>query len=98
MLIVAGSFEFDPSDRDEFVTQRASGLLATRQEPGCLEYVMSADPADPARVILFERWADQAAFDAHMAVIASAERPSGGPAPKGMSIEIYDIEGVRSFG
>ena len=98
MLIVAGSFEFDPSDRDEFLAQRTPGLLATRQEPGCLEYVMSADPADPTRVMLFERWADQAAFDAHMAVVQSAPRPSGGPTMKGMSVEIYDIEGVRAFG
>jgi quinol monooxygenase YgiN len=98
MLIVAGSFEFEPSDRDEFLTQRTPAMIATRQEPGCLEYVMSADPADPARVMLFERWADQAAFDAHMVVVQSAARPSGGPAPKGMSVEIYDIEGVRSFG
>jgi quinol monooxygenase YgiN len=98
MLIVAGSFEFEASDREEFLTQRTPAMVATRDEPGCLEYVMSADPVDPTRVVLFERWADQAAFDGHMAVIQSAERPSGGPAPKGMSIEIYDIEGVRSFG
>ena len=98
MLIVAGSFEFEPADREEFLAQRTPALVATRQEPGCLEYVMSADPADPTRVMLFERWADQAAFDAHMVVVQSAERPSGGPAPKGMSIEIYDIAGVRSFG
>jgi quinol monooxygenase YgiN len=98
MLIVAGSFEFEPSDRDEFLTQRTPAMVATRQEPGCLEYVMSADPVDPARVILFERWADHAAFDAHMVGVQSAPRPSGGPAMKGMSVEIYDIEGVRAFG
>ncbi len=97
MLIVAGSFEFDAADRDEFLTARTPAMIATRSEGGCLEYVMSADPVDPTRVILFERWADQAAFDAHMAVIASAPK-SGGPAPKGMSVEIYDIEGVRNFG
>ena len=98
MLIVAGSFEFAPGDRDEFLTQRTPAMVATRQELGCLEYVMSADPVDATRVVLFERWADQAAFDAHMVIVQSAERPSGGPAPKGMSVEIYDIEGVRSFG
>lgn len=97
MLIVAGSFEFDAGDRDAFVEARTPAMIATRTEGGCLEYVMSADPVDPTRVILFERWADQASFDAHMAGLATAA-PSGGPAPKGMSIEIYDIEGVRGFG
>jgi len=97
MLIVAGSFEFDPSDRDAFLEARTPAMVATRSEEGCLEYVMSADPVDPARVILYERWADQAAFDGHMAGLATAPK-SGGPAPKGMAVEIYDIEGVRSFG
>ena len=97
MLIVAGAFILDAQDRDAFITSKHDSILATRDEPGCLEYVMSADPVDDTRVVLFERWADQASFDAHMAVIAAAPRGTG-PAPKGMSIEIYDIEGVRSFG
>jgi len=97
MLIVAGAFILDPSERDAFIAGRCDSMRATRDEPGCLEYVMAADPLDESRVVLFERWADQASFDGHMAVIAAAERPAG-PAPKGMSVEIYDISGVRSFG
>ena len=97
MLIVAGAFILDPSERDAFIAGRRDSMRATRDEPGCLEYVMAADPVDDTRVVLYERWADQASFDGHMAVIAAAERPSG-PAPKGMSVEIYDISGVRSFG
>ena len=57
---------------------------------------MTADPVNPTRVVLFERWEDQAAFDGHMA--GPRRATIGGPAPKGMSIKIYDIEGVRSFG
>ena len=72
MLIVAGSFDVDPAQRDEFLAGRLDSIRATREEPGCLEYVMSADPVDPTRVVLFERWAAQAAFDGHMAVVQSA--------------------------
>jgi quinol monooxygenase YgiN len=97
MLIVAGHFDVDPADQAAFVAGRVDQITATRSEGGCLEYAMSADPADPSRVLLFERWADQAAFDAHMAAVASAPR-SGGPAPKGFSVKIYDIAGVRDFG
>jgi quinol monooxygenase YgiN len=97
MLIVAGHFDVDPADQAAFVAGRVDQMKATRSEPGCLEYAMSADPADPARVLLFERWADQAAFDAHMAAVAAAPR-SGGPAPKGFSVTIYDIAGERAFG
>jgi len=97
MLIVAGHFDVEPAQRDEFLAGRADAMRTTRAEGGCLEYVMSADPVDPTRVMLFERWADQAAFDAHMEGIKTAPRPSG-PAPKGFSVKIYDIAGERSFG
>ena len=97
MLIVAGHFDVEPAQRDEFLAGRVDAIRSTRTEGGCLEYVMSADPVDPTRVMLFERWADQAAFDAHMAAIKTAPRPSG-PAPKGFSVAIYDIAGERSFG
>ena len=97
MLIVAGHFDVDPAQRDEFLSARVDAMRTTRTEGGCIEYVMSADPVDPTRVMLFERWADQPAFDAHMAAIQTAPRP-GGPAPKGFSVKIYDIAGERSFG
>jgi quinol monooxygenase YgiN len=97
MLIVAGHFEVDPADRDAFLAGRVEAMRSTRTEAGCLEYVMSADPLDPTRVMLFERWADQAAFDAHMAGVANAPK-SNGPAPKGFSVKIFDIAGERSFG
>ncbi len=47
--------------------------------------------------MLFERWADQSAFDGHMAALATAPRGTG-PAPKGFSVKIYDIAAERSFG
>src|SRR5688572_4713120 len=97
MLIVAGHFDVDPAQRDEFLSARAGALRTTRTESGCHEYSTSADPADPTRVRLCERSADQAAFEAHMAAIQTAPRP-GGPAPKGFSAKIYAIAGERSFG
>ena len=43
---------------------------------------MSADPIDPGRIVLFERWADQASLDAHLAAHgkrAAPFRSHGGP-------------------
>lgn len=97
MLIVAGHFVVDPADQAAFVAGRVEAMTATRTEAGCLEYVMSADPVDATRVILFERWADQASFDAHMAGLADAPKSSG-PAPTGFEVKIYDVAGERSFG
>ena len=81
-----------------FVVGRAEAMRATRAEPGCLEYVMAADPVDPSRVVLFERWADQASFDAHMAVRAQGGSKATGPAPQGFEVKIYDVAGERAFG
>lgn len=97
MLIVAGHFTVDPADQEAFVAGRVEAMTSTRAEAGCLEYAMTADPVDPTRVLLFERWEDQAAFDGHMAGLADGPK-STGPAPKGFDVKIYDIEGVRSFG
>jgi quinol monooxygenase YgiN len=97
MLIVAGHFVVDPADQEAFVAGRVAAMTATRTEAGCLEYVMSADPVDATRVILFERWADQTSFDAHLAGLADGPK-STGPAPKGFEVKIYDISGERAFG
>lgn len=37
----------------------------SREEVGCLEYTLLEDPDDPARLSIYERWADRAAIDAH---------------------------------
>jgi quinol monooxygenase YgiN len=97
MLIVAGHFVVDEGDQEAFVAGRTEAMRGTRAEPGCLEYALTADPVDATRVLLYERWADQAAFDAHMATLAEKPKASG-PAPKGFDVKIYDIEGVRDFG
>jgi len=97
MLIVAGHFVVAAEDQAAFVAGRVEAMKHTRTENGCLDYVMSADPVDPTRVMLFERWADQAAFDAHMAGLKDAPK-STGPAPKGFDVKIYDISAERGFG
>src|ERR1700759_2421217 len=42
-------------------------VAPTRAEPGNRDYQVFRDPADPARFVLFERYADAAAFEAHRA-------------------------------
>ena len=37
----------------------------TRAEPGCVQYDLHVGAEDPALVAVYERWADQAALDAH---------------------------------
>ena len=97
MVIVGGSFELEPTERDEFLASRVDMMRASRAEPGCIEYTFSADPVDPRRVVLFERWESQDELDAHLANLGVRDSPRG-VAPLTSSIVIYDVVGERRLG
>ena len=56
MIIVAGFIDVDAGLRGEFLEAMGETIVATRSEPGCIEYTFAADAVDPGRVRLFERW------------------------------------------
>jgi quinol monooxygenase YgiN len=56
MLVIAGHLVVDPTDRDRYVADCASVVDAARRAPGCLDFALTADTLDPARVNVFERW------------------------------------------
>lgn len=94
MIIVAGTFDVAPGDRDEFLAIRRDLQLYSRTEPGCIEYVFSADSIDPGRVRLFELWQDQASLDAHGEALRrtrEAEAATGGGAEAAVAILARDI-------
>jgi quinol monooxygenase YgiN len=98
MVIVGGTFELDPELRDKFIESRGDMMRTSRAEPGCIEYTFCADPLDPSRVVLFEKWTDQAALDAHIAAQRAAPRPTEpGIRPISSSIMLYDVVGERSL-
>ena len=99
MIIVGGSFEVEPSERDAFLASRVDMMRTSRAEPGCFEYTFSADPIVPGRVLLFERWASQEDLDAHLAALRAAPKSSAvGVVPTSASITLYDVAGERELG
>ena len=99
MVIVCGTFTVDADKREAFLTGRIDSMHASRAESGCQEYTFCADPIDPERVVLIERWASQQDLDAHL-VAARARTASSGTAvaPRSVSIVIYDVAGERPLG
>src|SRR5204862_5445989 len=79
MVIVAGTIEVDPKDRDAFLSGRADAVRATRSEPGCIEYSFSADGLDPGLIRIFEVWESQEDLTTHLGAMAG-QQGSGGPA------------------
>ncbi len=56
MLIIAGQLEVDSSDRDRYVDDCRSVVVQARRAPGCLDFAITADPLEPGRVNVYERW------------------------------------------
>ena len=76
--------------------RRMELMRVSRAEQGCIEYTFAADPLDPGRVVLFEKWETQEDLDAHLAAIpAPAADAAPQVVPASSSIVIYDVTGER---
>jgi quinol monooxygenase YgiN len=53
-----------------FMAKLAENAAAARAEPGCLQFDILVDPQDATRVMLYEVYADEAAFQAHQQTAA----------------------------
>jgi quinol monooxygenase YgiN len=98
MLIVAGIFEVDPAERDDFLRSREESMRASRAEPGCITYVFSADPLEPDLVHLFERWESADALAGHIAGLQARGRPADDISTVVREIQQYEIASVKPLG
>ncbi|MCU1628253.1 MAG: Antibiotic biosynthesis monooxygenase [Pseudonocardia sp.] len=55
MLIIAGHL-VDPADRDGYVADCVKVVEAARASAGCLDFALTADTTDPARINVYELW------------------------------------------
>jgi len=56
MIIVAGSVIVDPGQRAAYLDGCVAVVEAARRAPGCLDFALSPDLLDGARINVFERW------------------------------------------
>lgn len=99
MVIVGGTFEMEPGQRQQFLESRVEMTRVSRGEAGCLEYTFAPDPIEPGRVVLFERWESQEALDAHLVALRAGPMPDdSGIGPITSSVTIYDVSGERKLG
>ncbi len=65
-VLIVGRITVDAQRRDELLSAITPLVHKTRdEEPGCLEYAFMADTVEDDRVVVVERWADQASLAAH---------------------------------
>ena len=69
-------------------------VRASRAEDGCIDYAFASDLADPDTLILFERWRDQAALDAHgrSAHMAEFQKFMAANPPLSRDFRVYETD------
>ncbi|WP_374576474.1 putative quinol monooxygenase [Phenylobacterium sp.] len=73
MIIILGSIQMAPGQRDAAIAVGLEHCARSRAEPGCISHDCHVDAADPDKLVFVERWADMAAVRTHFAVPASGE-------------------------
>ncbi|MGQ0655325.1 MAG: putative quinol monooxygenase [Betaproteobacteria bacterium] len=65
MLVLAVSIRIRPENVDKWIALAVKNARQSRQEPGCRQFEVLVDPQDRTKVLLFEIYDDQKAFEAH---------------------------------
>jgi quinol monooxygenase YgiN len=66
-FVLLVSIRIKPENVDRFMKGLGDNARAARKEPGCRHFDVLADPKDRAKVVLFEVYDDEKAFEAHQA-------------------------------
>jgi quinol monooxygenase YgiN len=92
MVIVAGHITVEPQQRESYLAGCVSVVERARGAAGCLDFAITADPIDPGRVNVFERWESQEALNT-----ARGNAPGFEQAEAMLSVLVadYDVADVR---
>ena len=92
MVIVAGHIRVEPQQRESYLAGCVSVVERARGAAGCLDFAITAEPIDPGRVNIFERWESQAALNT-----ARGNAPGFEQAEAMLSVSVadYDVADVR---
>jgi autoinducer 2-degrading protein len=69
-LVLQVNIRIKPESVDAFMRKAIENAKAARGEAGCRQFEVLLDPDDKTRVMLFEVYDDQKAFEAHQASAA----------------------------
>ena len=65
MVVLAVTWMAKPGHENEVVEVFRTLQVASRQEPGCLMYMVHRHKSDPRRFFIYEQYRDDVALDAH---------------------------------
>ena len=100
MLVISARVQMDPAKRDEAQKAALVMMEETLKEPGCNEYVFTADLEDPGVFRIFEEWESPEALAAHFKAphMATFQAAMGGFGIVGMDAHQYTVTGKGPIG
>ena len=100
MIIVQGWVRLASEDIERLRIAASDMMRITREsEPGCIDYAFAQDLAEPERLHVVERWADEAALNAHFATphMATFNQALASARVLGADIKVYAADEVRTI-
>jgi (4S)-4-hydroxy-5-phosphonooxypentane-2,3-dione isomerase len=64
-FVLVVNIKIKPENVDVWMKKAAENAREARKEPGCRQFEVLVDPNDKAKVMLFEVYDDEKAFEAH---------------------------------
>jgi len=64
VVIVSGTIYVRPGKREAYLAASMEAVAAGRSSPGCLDFVVAADPIEPDRINVYEQWESDAQLEA----------------------------------
>jgi quinol monooxygenase YgiN len=69
-FVIIAEFEVKPGRLEQFLeVAEVDSRHSVTDEPGCRQFTVTVDREQPDRVVLFEVYDDEAAFDAHLETV-----------------------------
>jgi quinol monooxygenase YgiN len=65
VLTLIVNWQVQPSKGDVVAAALAEHTLATRQEPGCVQFITYRSQEDPDSFVLYEQYVDEESLEAH---------------------------------
>ncbi|MCP3822019.1 antibiotic biosynthesis monooxygenase [Streptomyces sp. A3M-1-3] len=92
MIIVSGKLYVDPAARDAYLAGCRTVVEQARAAPGCFDFALSADLAEPGRINVYERWESDEQL---MAFRGSGPEPEQAAAIRDAEVSRYRISAVE---
>lgn len=94
MIIVAGHLLVEPDRRAAYLDSVADVAPSARAAAGCLDFVQAADPVEPDRIVIYERWESDDALLAFRSQGSDGEDDDT-PELRGAEVAKYQISAVE---